>query len=1093
MAFCVVGCLSNGTNGKSASTTSSGSRSFSSTTVGGTTTSSDSQCTVFSNNANDLATCVSCKQSLCPCTTYFPNSNTCQTTDISACTVSETLLVACVHENVRSAGGSCTGLKCGDNQVADFVNCVCKDATPPSSIGAAPGQGDQSSPYMEPGFFIGNRFCEAASTTPTPTYTPVAHQCLLDNHGASTDNGVVAGGAILNKGTPPKHVTQAPVNVFTDVGYLRWDLGLDASQFSPFLPLNEKLAFTASQSTIVGTASMYYQLKPNTTLSSTSLNWADCVEHFSGRSPGGGLTGEVSTDNFCNARSGVGTLHAPEAVSVTVSKNNEYSGTAKLEFMSLNGNSSNANVTAFSQPGNLKLNLTSSSTSAFGTNFGMAKTDGGRTALNAASPFDFSTDTTYDAGTDGATGLFSNIGYYKYTWGPLRVKKITNPSDTASTSVTGSVALNVNLGYSPISVVQSSAMSPEGIVGNVATRDCSSSATPSPCVVTGVYRAPGGGIITQSYSPRFPGSRQASNVDALPAGISMVSTPKIIEDVSQMANEPATTSTVTPARLRVFARGADGNIYMSRFFGGRWADWLSLGRPWACDPNAGSGTGTQCDGANLPAAYRAYNSDNYSALNAPSVWDNTVTTQIDKNNGISIASEPVVASYMITDTALVPAGNGVKGYIAVFVRVSQLKSLEGATAFPAGQGKSYGPYHNAVFYTVAAVSSPPITNSTTPYFDSVGNWSQWQPVLDSTGDVMRIQGNPTALITRNAANNEVRAYVFGTEAPGLHPPIAPKQATNTSAILGAAVAIQPGWYNYGNMLVFTSLRLDDPASSYENASGNYSTNIGRASWATFGRYLVDTGAAPGVLNSDRIAITSDWTWAPVDPGAGAITANTSIRLFASAYSNLTMTSGAAGESGVSPYLYTDRRIYYVEFTYTAVGNRLTASCRGTYNPSSGNFLGFVGNVNAVNLGDHARAGTIGSPGQNNSMFIFGRAPCPTKACDNVNPSVAYMTVNSQTECPGTIGDSFKMFFSGLSRTGPATDSTSDRTVQQVYTSSDVIPIYSKALDVNNADVPIYFFFRNASGKISNGIWNSKNGAIEGTQQFFVGPSGTLTN
>lgn len=1140
VAFFVAGCLQNGTGGgRAAGSTSGTSRGSASNFFGGstgtTTPSTESQCTIFAQNATDYATCVSCKTSLCPCTEFYPNSTTCKTTDISACTVNESLLVACVHDNVKSAGGTCTGLKCGENQVADFVNCSCKDATPPTSIGPAPGHDDQSSPYMEPGFFISNRFCPVADTATVPGmgFTPVAHQCLLQDAGSGSDNGVP--GATSNQGTPPRHVTQAPVNVLTDVGYIRWDLGLDASQYSPALPLNNKLSFTATQSTILGTVSMYYQLKPNTQITSNFVEWLDCVEHFSGYAPTV-TSGFNSTNNQCvrtlatmdEAGRGEATYATPPARSIELSPMGSYAGTAKIEYMSLNGNSSNVNVTNHEPAGNAKAKITmiDASTSTSTTRFGIGKSDAGRTKVSSnntsASLFDFTRDESLDIDGDGSpqeqsnvadldegggTGLFSNIGYYKYTWGPLTVRRTNVVNDFATSYVTGQIAINANLGYTPASLVESSAYSPEAITGRVPTRDCSSSYVPNPCVVTGVYRAPGGAVMTQSYSPRFAGSRNASSPDALPPGVTAVSTPKIIEDKSQIAAAAASTTNVTAPRLRVFVRGADGNVHMSRFFAGSWTSWMNLGRPWVCNP---SGTNSsQCIGATLPAAHRAFNSSDYPGL--PRVWDHATDSIIEANNGISIAGEPVVASFMDTN---VGAGNGIKGYIVVLVRVSHFKSTGGKDALPGGPGITYGPYHNAVFYTVAAVSTAPISGSATPYFDTVSNWSQWRPIVSPNGEVMRIQGNPTAFIkklnTSAASTAEVRVYVLGTNAPGLHPPIAPK-AANNSRTVGGAFGINPGWYNYGNMIVAASLRLDNPANNYENTSGDYTANLAAARYQWDGkttgrlhRFFIRDGSepvAPANYDEDDIAIISDIAWAPLDNDAAATTLDNSdrIRIFVNTYSSVTMNT-TAGEVGVSPFLYMDRQIRHLEIHIrndATIASKLVPNtlCVGSY---SG--INIFGNISAINLDKHARARTVGNRSTfvaatvaNRGLFLFGRSVCPAgTTCDKVNPSVVFATVNGDANNLEACTNDHTVYYSATNVDSDTT-TNSGRLVQQAYTSSDVIPIFSNALDAASTDVPVYMVFRNTQGNISNGFWGSIKGGTEGTKQFLLAPSGGPTN
>lgn len=988
---------------------------------------------------------------------------------------------------------------------------------------------------MEPGFFISNRMCDLADTASVAGrgFIPVEHQCLLQNSGVGTNEGVPAG--TNNQGTPPRHVSQAPVNVLTDVGYIRWDLGLDASQYPPYLALSNKLSFTATQSTILGTVSMYYQLKPNTQLTSNLVEWLDCVEHFSGYAPTV-TSGINSTNNQCvrtattMAGRPLALYSTPPARSIELSPIGSFAGTAKIEYMSLNGPSSNANVTAHEISGNAKARMTLiDSTGATSiTKFGIGKADAGRTKIasnNNAYPWDFTLDETLDlpkvlpaaAARDnnpqqpdsdpnedegGGTGLFSNIGYYKYTWGPLTVRRTNAVNDLATSSVTGQIAINANLGYTPISLVESSAYSPEAITGRVPTRDCSSSYTPNPCVVTGVYRAPGGAIMTQSYSPRFSGNRNASSPDALPPGIMAVSTPKIIEEKAQIAAAASSTTNVTAPRLRVFVRGGDGNIHMSRFSAGTWTNWLNLGRPWICNPTGTNSS--QCIGAGLPAVHRAYNSSDYTV--APRVWDHATDSIIDANNGISIAGEPVVASYMDSGVGV---GNGIKGYIGVFVRVSHFKSTGGTTMLPGGPGVTYGPYHNAVFYTVAAVSSAPISGSATPYFDVVSNWSQWRPVISAGGEVMRIQGNPTAFITKKntgtGGTSEVRAYVLGTRAPGLHPPIAPRTSNNTRTG-NTAFTIRAGWYNYGNMIIAGSLHLDRPASNYENTSGDYTANLAAVRYQWEGdaanglqKFFLNTTSPAAAANYDQqnLAIISDIAWAPIDDALSSAESNLNlshkIRIFMNTYSSVAMTSLTnAGEIGVSPFTYQDRALRFVELQFTSAGlpSKLEPTCSNSYSD-----IDMFGTPAITNLDKHARGPTVGNRNgmtpSNRGMFIFGRAACPTgSTCDKVNPAVIYATVEGNEGCNGShtvYYPSGNFNFPGFS------DTNTMRAVQQAYASSDVVPIFSNALDAASTDVPVYLVFRNTQGNISNGFWGSKKGGTEGTKQFLLAPSGGPTN
>src|SRR5258708_7141920 len=107
-ALCaVVGMIASGclNNGATPSALSNGLSTGSvGTSVVGANTSSETQCTVFNNNAQDYQSCLSCKQSLCPCTTYDPIRTTlCLTTNITSCTLDMNQLVSCVHNNQISS------------------------------------------------------------------------------------------------------------------------------------------------------------------------------------------------------------------------------------------------------------------------------------------------------------------------------------------------------------------------------------------------------------------------------------------------------------------------------------------------------------------------------------------------------------------------------------------------------------------------------------------------------------------------------------------------------------------------------------------------------------------------------------------------------------------------------------------------------------------------------------------------------------------------------------------------------------------------------------------------------------------------------
>lgn len=864
----VTGCLQNGSGtgggGAAASGTGSGTKSLGTSTIPGTT-STETQCLVFKNNSRDYSACTACKKTLCPCTKYYPapRSNICEITDIDSCTVDLNQLVECVHNNNQTASGSCVGLKCTDGQVADFNSCVCRDAIPPTSIGPAPGYEDQTTPYMQPGFYVSNRACPAADEKPVHGLpTSFRNDCLL------VGAGIGAAGSLYT-GKAPITEQKAPANIYPDVGYLRWDLALDASQYPPGLPMIYKQGFYGTWSTFPISFSMYAQLKPNTVPKyPTSIGWRDCVEHFSGYNLSSALP-VLSSTASCEGYS---------AFAAKMTKTSEYAYTALIRSVSANGTAANANITTYDgEAANPKLAV----------GIGLLKADSGvpnaATGFGYQNPADVSMSTTVpvkDSSNTQGAGLFSNIGYYKYTWGVIgkgldpatttapgttdgwviKKKPTATGADGAELAspgptVSGQIAVNMNFGYSPASAVESTAMAPSSITGSVPTRDCSTTTTsPYHCATTAVYRTPGGGVAAQAFSPAFSSNRHSSTVSVLPAGVTAVSTPKIIEDVSQLdESTDAGGNARRPARLRTFVRGADGNIHMSRFENGKWHNWMSLGRPWVCDPE-GAACGTLWSSTTVPPIYQPIRFLSRGALTrgastaAPSV-----------NDGISIASEPVVASFMMRqprqdgqlqpaalDTARRPmngyaitaapvAGTPVtpqKGVIGVFVRVSQVSSVTGRP----------GPYHNSVWYTMS-VSQNRYTPGIALDFDDPLNWTQWMLVDDhdaettNGGASFRIQGNPVVIAAPDFANSTIteadmtmRFYVFGTSAYSnfgdpatynpvtggniniMHPPIAPTsgtiaEVTNVDEGDGAGFRRKWNFFGYGMMLARTSINI----------------------------------------------------------------------------------------------------------------------------------------------------------------------------------------------------------------------------------------------------------------------------------------------
>ena len=111
---------------------------------------------------------------------------------------------------------------------------------------------------------------------------------------------------------------------------------------------------------------------------------------------------------------------------------------------------------------------------------------------------------------------------------------------------------------------------------------------------------------------------------------------------------------------------------MSRFESGTWNPWLSLGRPWVCDPGIAecSNLTDAASGSNLapvyqpikpiagsnPAIMLGYFTQN---SNNPNLSNGVDTDSI--NDGLSIASEPVVASYMDNNKVFANMGGTTSG------------------------------------------------------------------------------------------------------------------------------------------------------------------------------------------------------------------------------------------------------------------------------------------------------------------------------------------------------------------------------------------------------------------------------------------------
>ncbi|MGE4232683.1 MAG: hypothetical protein AB7F43_05075 [Bacteriovoracia bacterium] len=1049
IAVITAGCLNVGTK----SSTADRSTASSNTNPSGTTSSSNDACSIFSSNLRDYSTCLGCVTSL-------------------GSSVSQTQLIQCVHDNTSNGpiGGGCSIPLCGVGQIVDLVSCSCKDAstTPPFTPGV-PGYDDQSTPYLRLGFSVSDRYCQKDPSKDTDA--SAIPNCMDDPTNANTT-------------MYPRHVSQGPVNVFQDVGYIRWDLAIDATQYDVNSAMFDGFGFRGSSGSLIGNQSFFYQLKPNTVVYAPSgtIKWSDCAEHF------GSYGSYYTTDLTCIDRSTSGVAAGnpnPAALSLTLktSLDSATAGTSVLQYQSMSGGLSNLNLTTQNLPGNPRV----------ATQQGLAQCY--ETCVDAGgSGYAISGDgnPTCAGASQCTSGLFSNIGYYKYTWGPITVRRPGGTTDIASGSVSGRIALNTNLGFTPASTIESTAFSPEGFLGTVPTRRCSTNVNNnSPCVVTALYRTNGGQIFYQNYSPRFPNG--ASSISALPSGINAVSTPKVIEDTSQLLVYPAanTPTSYPPAKLRAFVRADDGNIYMSRGERGVWNTWKNLGRPWTCDP----ATSTQCAtdvsaASSLPQVYQPYD--------ITAVGGGTDT--INENDGLSIAGEPVVAAYMDEPTCVLSTGCPIKGYIAIFVRVSHLNSSTGLV----------GSYHNSVWYTIAAASN---STSTSLDFDNISTWSAWRPVINAGGTRFAIQGNPTAVINERNGT-DTRVYLFGTESSTsrMHPPVVPNP-------LPTGTTLPEGFMNYGNTLTRTSLDISAlTAASFASAITHDVTNAVGQGWVF--------ASEPSCANAaDCPAIISDWSIAD--------TGTDTVRLFANQIYGLRDTTGAESllgflSAGATPTSYRDTRYYEYQFTSALSGttsmcdsdnaagsDSSSASTVGVGGPhlQGGGFyrdLRFLGTPQPISMGFHNQANlnqqfsgvsaaanrTDVCANPNNvpaasTMLIFGRTTCDDRfRCDTVNPTVAYAAVSGGPHCTGgnavggctdggacvTVGgggsQSATMYYSSYAKSGGAVPATIYNRLRQLYVTSDVVVAPSNGLDIAQSDVPVYLLTRDSSGRLSHGYWGS---------------------
>lgn len=1006
---------------KAISSTSSGSSSSSSAATS-TTSAASVSCAIFSTNSRDYQLCLGCVTST-------------GSADL-------TTLAKCVHSNSGSTGGAaCAGLACGSGQTPDFAACKCVDSAPPTTFAGTPGQDDTSTPYLQAGFSIGNRYCTNANNR-----NPV--DCFW----------VVGGGT----GNQPTDITFPPLNVFTDVGYMRWDLSLDNSQYPAYI--SEKngaddlsaIPFVYSSATMPGNFSFSYQLKPNTVLASTNsstVDWCDCVEHYSG------FGTSMTTPSSCLTSANV---CSSTAASLTLASSN-YSGTAELAKVSMNGAAANLNLTYLSSDKNDSAVRDTVVPASLLVDKGIAKKN--------------STDAY------GRTGLFSNIGYYKYTLGPFSVARPGSTTTAiASGSVTGQIAINANLGFNPASTVESTAFAPDAVSSHtVASRACTDST--DPCVVTVLYRTTGGAVNYQSFSPKFTSHISARGT--LPSGVTAVGTPKVIQDTANL-----TSSLTTPARLRAFVRAADGNIYMSKGVNGAWSPWMNLGRPWTA-PNAYPTSST------APApVYWAFTNNLTLAQGWPDAdGDQTPPPggTMNQNDGISIVGEPTVAYY---EEASSPG----KAMIVIAVRVSQI--LYDGTP---------GSYHNSVFMTIGRQTS---TSST---FDNANNWTRWIPV-QAGGTLLKIQGNPLLFVNDiDTSSAGPRAYIFGTKlaektmtgvTTNLHPPIAPDNTdkdvytTKTCPTFNVGTcAYESGtknWFSYGYELVYGVVNLN---GHFSGTTFNCTTD------ATCNNVI--TWTLPPAASSSTGVFISDWT--------GVVHSTNHIRVFANTLAgyNSDGTNSdctAAGRtwlrapitevySDVCGYGQDRTYVTWYEYTFSGGGLAATTPASGTY-PKT-NFVGSVYPVDVAPNGiyryttpSNIHVKTYIDPIATSTkarIALFGRYTNSAKT-RTTPPTTEIATVNYPAN--GTDDSIYSVYTADGSvvyNVAAVVTSGSSRLVPPNYPTSDIVPVYSRSLEKAEIDVPVYIFSRDSSGALVVGIWQSSKQGTTGPRWFNFYNAGGFVN
>lgn len=1059
-----------------------------------TSGSTNQYCSLFAGNSRDYQLCLGCLVST--------NSHDLNT------------LAQCVHANAGTTGGaSCTGLSCGAGQVPNFGTCSCDNTNTGTSSGGGTVGSDPTdiTPYMFTGFSVTNRYC--------PNTVSTANQigCFWGWTGRPGDNN-------------PTTFNEQPINVFTDAGYLRWDLGMDNSQIPAFYSnnnddYNSNLSFKGTWSTIPGNFTLSYLLKPNTAIytppppnNNQEIQWCDCIDQFSAQTIGAGSSQKTVTtnNNSClnssNACRYASTLTNGIGGEVKLPLTGTSSGTANLLNVSLNGPASNLNVTTISNDAPLTMG------SNLKVNVGIGKEDN---------------NTTYD---NTKTGLLSNIAKYNFSFGPLKITRPNSNTIITSNTVTNSISINTNLGFTPVSAVESSAFGIDAVTTqNVTTRACNDDT--DPCVVSAFYRSTGGTINYRSFSPRFPS--QASTIGSLPSGIFSVSTPKVIEDVSQLSAFPT-----KPARLRVFTRASDGNIYMSKGETGNWSNWVSLGRPWLSNVAASSNS--------VAPIYWAFTTNfKKNGVNAfPNPLDIANIYDINAGHGISLVGEPSVAYYDHNTAINLPS------IILIASRVSHIK-----------EDGSLGKYHNSIFYTVGRATGSTLTTANS--FDNAFNWSRWQPIIYSGTNIQYIQGNPTITLEKNSSGN-LYAYVYATDLQGIkaHPPVAPRnnpsgypayETPYSVAKLGDCTNLGNDtckWFNYGKSLV--QLKLD--VTPYETITpgsntctitnwidgGGTTTTASNALYTNEScNYVASASWTRSIYNlSENGRIMSDWSLVKF-PNQ---TTGFSIRVYANAnYSfknndpNCRFANGpivapiaevrsnsSCGQHGQRSFLATfefnlestgtlianDSNFQYKQINFIGTPypialpseNRYTAPTPDSYtanyrtfiDPEAGLLSGSAPHTHAALGGTQTFFNTTNDL-NSKRMLIFGRH-IDNKAINNLSVPQYVSTIyplagnSTSNNSYSVYRPSKSILWNGWTYIHHITPEPLDGfiRVQSFNPTSDIIPIFSNSLKKAKVDVPVYLFSRDQSGNLTMGYWASSNNG-QGLKTFMFSPIGGYLN